>query len=481
MAAQNEQSNEQAKPGLTPVFLVIAMVSLAVTELLTVYTNWALAPSLGVAAFLAMALLMTAKFELREWLLFAFAILLAIGLFNVENDFEGILRALSRAAFFAAFIYLVTLLKEAAERSPSVLQLGQYLTQQPRGRRYFTLAGGGHVMGVLLNFGAVSLLTPLIQRGARAGSKNIEKAKAAEQQQISALLRGFSWMIMWSPTALTQAVLFTAFPAINVAFVALLGIGASIVMMVIGRIEDRFRWRNFKFDENSTAPVFPKEAAKRFFAICLLLIISTFLVVIIFAKSGAIALMLTAPIVMFIWMFAQTDDATPSARAKNTIQSISKILVGSSSALGRNSFLLGTAAFIGDVAARLTPVDRVAEFLNIEQMPAWAFLASLPVIITICGQVALSPLLVVVFLGAVINALPVMPADPNLVVFALGAGWAMSMSASPNATATLLIAGIAKIPPTTLTWRWNGIYAILCYLVFVISFYILAEIVIVTP
>ena len=45
---------------------------------------------------------------------------------------------------------------------------------------------------------------------------------------------------------------------------------------------------------------------------------------------------------------------------------------------------------------------------------------------------------------------------------------------SPNASATLLIAAITRIAPTTLTWRWNGAYALVCYLVFTVAFWALA-------
>ena len=48
------------------------------------------------------------------------------------------------------------------------------------------------------------------------------------------------------------------------------------------------------------------------------------------------------------------------------------------------------------------------------------------------------------------------------------------MSASPNASATLLISGVTGIAPTTLTWRWNGQYSIVCFVVFFISFYFLS-------
>ena len=82
--------------------------------------------------------------------------------------------------------------------------------------------------------------------------------------------------------------------------------------------------------------------------------------------------------------------------------------------------------------------------------------------------------MVVVFLAAVINELPTLPADPNHIVFALSAGWALSMTASPNASATLLISSIARVPPTTLTWRWNGLYALLCFVAFVVCFALLS-------
>lgn len=75
--------------------------------------------------------------------------LMTIGLLIRPVGGDAIFTALDRAAFFAAFIYLVTLLKEAAQRSRSVLELGVYITRQPPGRRYFSLAIGGHLMGVL--------------------------------------------------------------------------------------------------------------------------------------------------------------------------------------------------------------------------------------------------------------------------------------------------------------------------------------------
>lgn len=456
------------------VSTVAILIVLSLSELLFQYDGAESAKIAGRYSFIILCICIAPNFQLREWFLAATACILVVGLHAAESGQSDVLIALNKAAFFAAFIYLVTLLKEAAARSDSVLKLGTYLTKQPPGRRYYSLAFGGHAMGVLLNFGAISLLTPLIQRGAKTASTP-QQAADQEQQQISALLRGFSWMIMWSPTALTQAVLFSAFPQIDLVVVIPLGLISAFVMIMLGRFENRISWRKTTQSNSSEPQSLPIRAAIRFSVVCLLLICLTGGVVFFANVSAAIALMLVAPFVMIIWVFEQEYSFNLISAFSNTGRSLSQILGQSSAMLGRSAVTLGAAGFIGEAAARLAPIDVLANYLEVLNVPSWLLLISLPVIINLCGQIALSPILVVVFLSSVINQLPVLPADPNLIVFALGAGWALSMTASPNASATLLISGISGIAPTTLTWRWNGVYALMCFAVFSVAFVLLSR------
>ena len=193
--------------------LAASILLLSASEIYRLYFIEAENTLLSRIAFLALGVTLIPFFTLREWAMTVLAVVLSFAIW-LFGDAGRIIHALDRAAFFGAFIYLVTLLKAAAQRSRSVLALGTYMTQQPQGRRYYSLSIGGHILGVLLNFGAISLLTPLIQRGSKTMMAQVELGQPPEvqleQQQISALLRGFSWMIMWSPTALTQAVLFTS-------------------------------------------------------------------------------------------------------------------------------------------------------------------------------------------------------------------------------------------------------------------------------
>ncbi len=419
-------------------------------------------------------------FKLREWALVIGAALLVLGLLNTQDGVQDLLFALDRAAFFAAFIYLVTLLKEAAQRSPSVLKLGIFLANQPPGRRYYSLAFGGHIIGILLNFGAISLLSPLVQRGSMvaddASKKAREIAKKLEQQQISALIRGFTWMVMWSPTSLAQVVLFTTVPGADIRITLPLGILATFVMIYIGRLEDRHRWRNTSTDAFGDSLSFPAKSAQRFGVICALLIGSTLLVAHVSNVSLVQALMLVAPLLVVAWFVEQSYEGRIMPAISSAKTMLGSMLVQSAYTQGHSAFTLGIAGFIGIAASKIAPVDVFSAYIEIMRIPEWLILICLPVIIILCGQIALSPIMVVVFLGSVLAQFQTPAADPNLVFFALGAGWALSMVASPNASATLLIAGITNIHPTTLTWRWNGAYAIICLLVFSVSFYGLSRI-----
>jgi hypothetical protein len=458
-------------------FTALTLVALSSSEIAFQFFGSSTAQLASRFAFLILCACLIPYFKLRDWALAIFAALLIFGLCRREGGIPDILFALDRAAFFAAFIYLVTLLKEAAERSPSVLDLGIYLTNQPPGRRYYALAFGGHATGILLNFGAISLLSPLVQRGARSkGTETPELKRAAEvleQQQISAIIRGFTWMVMWSPASLAQVVLFTTVPDADMRITIPLGIAATIVMILVGRFEDRLRWRKKPADTSEEKPDFPYKAAVRFSVICSILIGATLIVAWISSVSLVLALMFVAPLLVAAWFFEHNYTGSLLQSVKATAASFTKMLCQSSIISGHSAITLGIAGFIGVAASKIAPVEVFSAKLEAVGMPDWLLLISLPIIILLCGQIALSPILVVVFMGSVLSEFQTPAADPNLVFFALGSGWALSMVASPNASATLLLSGICGVPPTTLTWRWNGVYAVLCTGVFAVSFYVL--------
>jgi len=412
--------------------------------------------------FFALCLAGLSARSIRETLLFIAASLLTVLALRGNDGWVKLFAALDLAAYFAAFIVLLTALKISAERSRSVLAVGRYLIGQPTGRRFFATASGGHILGVFLNFGAVSLMAPLIQSATKHPDGRTDTD--LERRQLSALLRGFAWILLWAPTTLSQAVLLTLFTDIDMTKIVTLGIATSALMIFIGYLYDRYEWRSLPPLREAAAPVCPWPALFKLGAICAALIGAVAALQVTTGFTTALALMFAAPVVTVVWfLFQKPADITLRAQSAR----FWPVFETSAAGLARSAMALGLSGFIGRILAEVLPMASLTAQLDLSAIPGWIFLASLPVLITLGGQIALSPIILVVFIGQVIQGFPILPADPTHIVFALSAGWAISMFASPNATATLLISATSNIAPTTLTWRWNLRYGAICYVVLV--------------
>ena len=145
--------------------------------------------------------------------------------------------------------------------------------------------------------------------------------------------------------------------------------------------------------------------------------------------------MTVSPIMLIGWVMMQARSGViESAPAR-----LREIVSVSIPRMAMNAYQLGASGYIGICAAKLAPIGMVAAWAEAAHVPDWALLASLPVIITLGGQVALSPMVMVVFLAAVLSALPALPAEPEYVAIALGFGWSLSITAAPNSTAAAAV------------------------------------------
>jgi hypothetical protein len=301
------------------------------------------------------------------------------------------------------------------------------------------------------------------------------RAAIREQRQMSALIRGFAVVITWAPTTLTQAIILHALPGLHAGRVMAMGLALSGALLLVGWAEDRLRWGRPRQRAPGLPVVrFPLVAARDLGLVGLILIAGAYSARAAFHTTTAQALMLMAPLMLVGWVFTQNAARGAGQAVAAIRRRLGEIIAGPLPRMTRDAYLLGVAGFIGAAAARLAPIDTIVAHLALESIPAWVFLSSLPVIIMLSGNIAMSPIMVVVFLAAVISALPVLPADPDLIAVSLGAGWALSMTASPNATGPILLAGITGLPTTTLTWRWNGVYSLAALVVVFAGFYVLA-------
>ncbi len=455
----------RSKRRVAAAILLIAMLSL---EMLSLLTGVAIA---AYAAWTAMLLYWVAAADLytaRERIILAICAAASAALiYNGRWDALG--RSLDQAAFLASFISMMGLLREAAARSPAVLTCGVYLTMQPPQRRYFATHLGGHGMGVLVNFGAISLLAPLIQRGVNASGAPPDIALIRERRQLTALIRGFSWMVVWAPTSVTQALLATAIAGVQLHGLLLYGLLTSLLMLGVGWSEDRLHWRGLakrvRADgwKASLPPPFPRRAFLSLAGVSSAIIASVIIFHWLFGVPTTHALMITAPLTLIVWLIAQGGTAHLRANTRG-------ILLDALPNGGREIIMLGASGFLGIAAAALVPAGPIAELIGGWGLSPAMFLIALPIIVVAAGQVAISPIMVVVFLAAVIGAFPVPLADPTLTALSLSCGWALSMTASPNASGAIMLARITARSSYQLTWEWNFAYNLLALAVLAILF-----------
>jgi len=443
------------------------LLSLMACELLVLFAHSAAAEIAGAVLVLGVPLIGWRRLRLREGYLMALCgVLLALALAYDPAPWTLALRGLDRAGFLAAFILLMGLLREGGITSPAVLTCGTYVAQQPPQWRFLAVFLGSHFFSVLINLGSLSLLAPIIQRGVRGDSLKREDldeiALVRERRQLSALLRGFAWFLVWAPTAVTQAILPTLIPGVDQGRVVLTGLAVALLMLAVSWGEDALRWWPLRRRLRASGRLpqrlklaFPGGALLRIGAVSALL----FGLSLLFTLWGGVILvagvMLAAPLVLLVWVFAQQPAQGPHGRLGGTLRRLGAVVLDGLPAFHREAVALAAAGFIGTVAAALVPAQAVAQALSVAEMPGWIFLSLLSLTVWICGLVALSPITTAVFLGSLVAELGVLPVDPSSVVLAIAAGTAICTIGAPFASGTLMLARASGYSGVELTLKWN--------------------------
>lgn len=418
--------------------------------------------------------------------------------------------ALDQAAFLMGFILLISLVQEAARTSPAVIECGTYMARQPGSRRFLALFAGGNLMSVVFNLGAVSLIAPLVRRAAEE-ARGDPLTPIRERRQISAMLRGFAWSVVWSPTAVAPLALMELIPGVDRGRWMAMGLGLTAAMMLVGLAEDRWRWRGWTARARGVTPSavepFPAGAFMRFAAVCAAFAGLTGAVMALTGQGVPAGLMAAAPMLLVGWLVAQRPwagldtpaehEAAPRERVSGKTQTAGPCSAASSGAdaspgpvrtmggrmrdIFRESLPLSAPAaitlacsgYLGRAGAELVPAAELAARFGLHEMPGWLFLISLPLAVAALAQLALSPIMMAVFFGTLLGGIPDLPASPTLTALAISSGWALSMTCSPFASAVILLTRITGQPGARLTWRWNAVFSVLAILTLTAAFWLL--------
>lgn len=482
---QGQPSKSDTETPASAPYLGLLLLALMGFELLHLFYPSPFAERVTQILVLAIPLFGLKRLRLREFYLLGLSlILLFLALAQLPDAVESLLRGLDRAAFLAAFILLMGLLREGGITSPAVRDCGSYITRQPPQRRFLAVFLGGHFFSVLINLGALSLLAPIILRGVRGGETSGEAldevARVRERRQLTALLRGFAWFLIWAPTAVTQAVLPTLIPGIDAGRLLAIGLAVAGIMLLVSWLEDSLRWWPLRRRLRSSgrlplreAEAFPAASFLRLGGVSALLLGLT----LAFAALGSVSLvngvMLAAPVVLTVWVFTQQEGSGLTARLRPGIARLGAVTTRGLPSFVREAVSLGAAGFIGTLAAQLIPAEQVAAALSIDAVPPWLFLFALSFFVWLGGLVALSPITTAVFLGSLIADLGALPVSPTLAAFAIAAGTAVCTTGSPFASGTLMLARASGHSGIELAWKWNLSYTLLAMAVLTLVYAVL--------
>ncbi len=154
--------------------------------------------------------------------------------------------AAGRMLFLSALIAVLGTLRAAAALAPEVAAAGLFVTAQPAARRYAALTMGGHVFGVLINFGGLALLLDLAMRSMsdRATQDLPDDLREMRLKRMTlAVVRGFGLIALWSPLGFSINAVLLTLPDLSYLEFGPLGFAMSFVFAGIGWAFDRAEGR----------------------------------------------------------------------------------------------------------------------------------------------------------------------------------------------------------------------------------------------
>lgn len=442
--------------------LIVTMIGVTLFEWIggQVFSNLA-----GATTILAMGLLaFEVSWSRRLFLIIGIA-LLGMAIAWLPDWPTAFGAALKSASFIVAFFTALTTLRSAAMTSAPIGACGEFLADQPPGRRYLALTLGGHLFGLILMYGSISLLGTLAEASAMR-EQNLEIRGHRLRRMLIAIQRGFISTLPWSPLAFAMAISTTLIPGATWAMAVLPCMVSGLILVGIGWALDTI------FKPRITTPV-PVRArpegswVRKLGPLLLLLGILVSLTVTLHLTTGVRTVgvvMLIVPVLSVMWIALQSQHE--GKRIAFHIAGRVQAYVGAELPRNRSELvLLAMAGFIGALGASLMQPVIVASDLDLAGVPTWALLLGMFWLIPVTGQLGMNPILSVGLIAPLLPAPEVMGVSPSAVIVAITAGWALSGATSPYTASTLLISSLGKVSAPHVGIYWNGCYALISGLI----------------
>jgi hypothetical protein len=434
------------------------------TAVLVVLAEWvggrpyALAAGAMAAVYLAMV---AVRVTWSGRVFIGVGLVLAAAAAATRPDWAAMLEAaLKTASFVATFYVSLAWLRDAAGTSPTIETCGRFLADQRPGRRYLALTVGGHLFGLVLNYGAITLLGSLAEGAARREA-DPEIRAIRTKRMLLAVQRGFISTLCWSPLSFSVAISTSIVPGATWSGAVGYCLVSAVVLAALGwALDTLFKPKTSR--PPSVRP--PPQGAWRDLAPLLgllaLLMVGVGGLHVATGLRAVAVVMVVAPALSLAWISLQGrgEKGGPIGHAgRRAARYVTRGLADYRGDL----VLLMMAGFIGTLGAGLLGPLAARAGLDFTTVPGWVVPVALVWLVPLAGQLGMNPILSVSLVAPLLPEAGAIGVSPATVVVALTAGWALTGASSPFTATTLFVGALGRVGARHVGLRWNGLYTLL--------------------
>ena len=415
----------------------------------------ALAAGAALATFLALG---WRHFSLGTWV----PVLLSIAALAVAVE-RGVpsrvlVAGMERALFVASLIAVLGLLRSTASLAPEVTMAGRFLTGQPPARRYVAMTLGGHLFGVLINFGGLAILLDLAKRSTDADASAALPPAIREvrlKRMTLAIVRGFALISLWSPLGFGANVVLLTLPELTYGQFGPAGFAMAVVFTGVGWAFDAAEGRRFRGQAPARDPVPP--GAWRGAAA---------LVGHVAALGGSvIGLHEVAPLsfqeslITIVPLYALAWSAMGGRGPRGIAGTVRATWARLSDTAGEVG-VFAAAGFLSVVLLAIVPVEGLRAAVEALGLGAPAIAVGLSLSMVVLALLGVNPIVTASVLGGLASRMAVPGLEDATVALALVGGWTAVIGLSPFITTIILTSRIVGRSEWRIGPVWNGPYCL---------------------
>ena len=450
-------------PWLSPLCLVVIFFATLITE----WTGYQSPAILAVLVLLLFTFFEWKYLELTTKIIATVAIgLTLVLLLSSQITIIQLGMLCGSVAFFAFFLIALGFLKEAALTSTSVNLTGLALLQQQPVRRYALLTFASHLLGILMNVGAINLLGTMIHRSLHDNKDTVDARinSARQRRMMLAVVRGFCSIPLWAPTSVTITLLVTTIDELQWMDIIPYGLYLTLVLLLFGIWLDHVQAPKHL---RHLLPAISNNLSDLKVSYPIMVVVFTLAVVsglLIFLTSlrPIAGVLVSAPIVSAAWIFTQYHHERNTFNAMQlTVKRFSKDIFFKLPSQRSEIVFFAGSIMIGRLLLAVLDIEWFAQQLAHLNISAALILIASSWFIFLAALLFINPMISVTLVAGALSQLPSLENMPVTIALVMMVTWAVVIGSSPTTTSVRISAKITGISPFHMGIKWNGLYSTL--------------------